>query len=68
MGMGSAPMEVTTMLRLKVCPRFKGGVHANRDMYGHYNECLQCGYIQDTEKPTALMASLAETVGKKRAA
>ena len=56
------------MLRLKVCPRFKGGVHANRDMYGHYNECLQCGYIQDTEKPTALMASLAETVGKKRAA
>lgn len=55
------------MLRLKACPRCKGDVHANRDMYGHYNECMQCGHMQDIEKPTALVASLTEAMGKKRA-
>ena len=25
-------------------------MHANRDMYGEYRECLQCGYMEDAEK------------------
>ena len=31
------------MLELKACPRCKGDMHTNRDMYGSYKECLQCG-------------------------
>lgn len=32
---------------LKSCPRCVGDLHTNRDMYGHYKECLQCGYMLD---------------------
>lgn len=39
------------MLFLKGCPRCKGDVIANRDMYGEYRECLQCGHMVDIEKP-----------------
>ncbi|MBI4306598.1 MAG: hypothetical protein HY678_09810 [Chloroflexi bacterium] len=33
------------MLYLKACPRCHGDVKFERDMYGHYLECLQCGFI-----------------------
>ena len=39
------------MLFLKGCPRCKGDVIGNRDMYGEYRECLQCGHMVDIEKP-----------------
>ena len=29
------------------CPRCRGFLYANRDRYGNYNECLQCGYMVD---------------------
>ncbi len=29
------------------CPRCRGYMHANRDMYGEYVECLHCGYTRD---------------------
>ena len=55
------------MMYLKACPRCKGDMHDNRDMYGEYKECLQCGYMVDIEKPNSLFStrSLEE---KKRAA
>jgi DNA-directed RNA polymerase subunit M/transcription elongation factor TFIIS len=33
------------MLQLKGCPRCQGALKTNRDMYGEYKECLQCGYM-----------------------
>jgi len=56
------------MLKLKACPRCKGDLNGNRDMYGSYDECLQCGYMRDIEEPNKLLASLAEVVRKKRVA
>ena len=41
------------MLYLKSCPRCKGAMHLNRDIYGSYKECLQCGYMLDIQKPNA---------------
>ena len=29
----------------KACPRCQGDMHKAQDVYGHYKECLQCGYI-----------------------
>ena len=36
------------MLKLKGCPRCKSGdVTLDRDQYGWYEYCIQCGYIRD---------------------
>lgn len=61
-------MEVTTMLKLKACPRCKGDLNSNRDMYGSYDECLQCGYMRDIEEPNKLLTMLTEVVRKKKVA
>jgi ribosomal protein L37AE/L43A len=42
-------MEVTQMLRLKSCPKCKGDVRIDRDQYGWYEQCLQCGHVRDME-------------------
>lgn len=55
------------MLKLKACPRCKGDLHSNRDLYGSYDECLQCGYMKDLEDPTKL-GTLLEYANKKKAA
>ena len=34
-----------TMLYLKSCPRCQGDVRYERDMYGRYLGCLQCGFL-----------------------
>ncbi len=38
------------MLTFKGCPRCRGDLHADRDRYGKYIECLQCGFIEDLGK------------------
>ena len=54
-----------TMLKLKGCPRCKGDVRIDRDEYGWYEECIQCGHVcdlksvvidqkQDPEKPKVI--------------
>ena len=35
------------MLYLKACPRCKGDIVCDCDMYGAYLECLQCGFVRD---------------------
>lgn len=42
------------MLKLKGCPRCQGPIMTNKDMYGEYEECLQCGYMLDIEQPGSL--------------
>ncbi len=45
------------MVYFKGCPRCKGDMHLNRDMYGQYKECLQCGYMLDVEKAESRFAA-----------
>ena len=56
------------MLQLKACPRCKGDINVNRDMYGSYRQCLQCGYMKDIESPNRLLESLALNPVKKKVA
>ncbi len=35
------------MMYLKGCPRCKGDLQSNRDTYGTYQKCIQCGFIKD---------------------
>lgn len=37
------------MLLLKSCPKCKGDVVEERDRYGSYTQCLQCGYLRDLQ-------------------
>ena len=44
------------VLTVPSCPRCRGFLYANRDLYGNYNECLQCGYMIDFGKPGNIRA------------
>jgi hypothetical protein len=38
----------TKVLRRKSCPKCKtGNVSIDRDQYGWYEYCIQCGYVRD---------------------
>ena len=37
------------MLVLKGCPRCRGDVYYERDYYGMYRQCIQCGFMEDFE-------------------
>jgi ssDNA-binding Zn-finger/Zn-ribbon topoisomerase 1 len=37
------------MLRLKACPRCNGDVVFERDNWGWYEQCIQCGYLRDLQ-------------------
>ena len=40
--------DSTAVLRLKSCPKCKNGdVMLDRDYYGWYEYCIQCGYVRD---------------------
>ena len=52
------------MLEIKSCPRCLGDLLTNRDMYGDYKQCLQCGFLRDLEpavKPIALRSYAPES-------
>lgn len=57
------------MLWFKCCPRCRGDLYEDRDRYGAFIACVQCGYMQDTTSDTlaALVTHSAspgqETVG-----
>ena len=31
------------------CPGCRGYLHLNRDVYGTYHECLECGHVEDVK-------------------
>ena len=35
------------MLKINSCPKCRGDVMVDKDEHGHYEECLQCGYLSD---------------------
>mgnify|MGYP000548356235 CR=1 FL=1 len=48
------------MLEIKSCPRCLGDLLTNRDMYGDYKQCLQCGFLirsKAEEKPVTIAPS-----------
>ena len=42
------------MIQLKSCPRCKGDIKLNCDIYGNYAECLQCGFMKDIVEPVRI--------------
>lgn len=47
------------MFFFKACPRCGGDMYLNRDMYGAYTQCVQCGcvlYIQEEKETVAVAA------------
>jgi len=50
----------------KACPRCKGDMHVNRDIYGDYKECLYCGFMEDIPNEDALLAAPAVPAAKKK--
>lgn len=53
------------MLRLKTCPRCKGDVLLDRDKYGWYEQCLQCGYLCDLQPIIPVKQQRADEEKKK---
>ena len=51
------------MVWYKSCPKCKKGyLMQERDIYGWYRQCVQCGYLEDIadkEKPTEAPARVA---------
>ncbi len=37
------------MFYFKGCPRCKGDVYVEKDSYGTYRKCIQCGRMQELE-------------------
>ena len=37
------------MIKFKSCPKCSGDLDLNRDCYGSYLNCFQCGYIKDLD-------------------
>ena len=48
------------MLSFRSCPRCKGTVILDKDEYGWYEQCLQCGYLRDLETLVANDSSPVE--------
>jgi DNA-directed RNA polymerase subunit M/transcription elongation factor TFIIS len=42
------------MLYLKSCKKCGGDMYQERDTYGHFRQCLQCGLVQDLDAKPAL--------------
>lgn len=52
------------MLYLKACPRCRGDVKYERDIYGPFLECLQCGF-QISSRSEGIKASSEKSTGEK---
>jgi uncharacterized protein YbaR (Trm112 family) len=37
------------MIYFKACPKCRGDIYLDRDAYGPYKKCLQCGRIFEVE-------------------
>jgi len=50
--------------RLKSCPRCKGDLYLEKDIYGWYEQCLQCGYVKDLDPIYEVKLTGKEMPGK----
>ena len=49
------------IFRLKSCPRCKGDLVLERDQWGWYEQCIQCGYLHDL--PEVSLSKTAQNSG-----
>jgi hypothetical protein len=57
------------MIMFKACPKCKGDLYLNRDMYGKYVNCFQCGYLKDlTSEEEISLRELVTAVEERKAA
>ncbi|MFQ6026421.1 MAG: hypothetical protein ACE5Q6_02775 [Dehalococcoidia bacterium] len=42
-------MKNSTIFYFKSCSKCNGDMYLDRDAYGEFRKCLQCGQIQDLE-------------------
>jgi len=57
------------MLYLRECPKCQGDMYLEKDHYGSFRQCLQCGMIKDLDVPVATVAQAAEAMavpGRRR--
>ena len=52
------------MLYMKACPRCHGDVKLDRDNYGVYAKCLQCGFNRDFTIKRRNMPAMPEVPGE----
>jgi hypothetical protein len=50
------------MIYFKSCARCKGDVFLDKDWYGEYLKCLQCGHTRDLSTPQALLQPMTVPV------
>ena len=43
------------MLYLKSCTKCGGDMYEDKDSYGAFHQCLQCGLIRDLDAPSMLL-------------
>lgn len=56
----SCPGGDVDIPRLESCPKCKGRLLLEKDNYGSYQQCLQCGFIHDLETITWIDEPIAE--------
>ncbi len=54
------------MLRPKSCPKCKGDVLLDRDQYGWFEQCMQCGFMTDLKIVTPAPDPALLKIRKKR--
>lgn len=50
------PQRTMNMLWFKECPKCEGDLYMDRDMYGPFVCCVQCGYYLTDPQISALLA------------
>jgi hypothetical protein len=54
------------MINLKGCPKcFFGDLFDGIDEYGHYQVCIQCGYMGYGEKPISAELAASEVLKRR---
>jgi hypothetical protein len=49
------------MIQRKACRRCSGDLYLERDVFGSYVTCIQCGFLLDQEATDAMLARMANT-------
>jgi hypothetical protein len=54
------------VINLRSCPRCRiGDLFDGSDQYGPYKACIQCGYMEYTEKPLSIEIAKAEQLRRR---
>jgi len=56
------------MIHLKSCPKCHGDMYLDKDAYGSFRQCLQCGFMKDLVDPSQILAQALKPKGKVRQA